>query len=455
MLPRGAIVVAGVSGGIDSMAMLHVLVRLKGRYGLELKVCHLNHNLRGSESRRDYDFVRGFCGENGLGFIGRTLRKGRLKDLKKTSLQEAARNERLKFLNEIALKLGAGVVALGHTLDDQAETALMRFVKGSSLSGLSGIPATRDKFVRPLIDVSRAEIEGYARENNIPYVVDSSNLKTDYLRNKLRLRLIPYIRRNFNPNIISTIARSSASLKEDNDFIEGVAEDEFKNAVMRQESGLIILNNATIAKMHDAIKARVFLKAARALSGKAGDLDFLSVHVAAFLGLVRGKRPNARLDTAHGIKVKREYEKLILAAHPERESECFEARLNVPGTTVLKREGLVFNARVQKTRPKDLGKNNDCAYFDYDRVKPPIVARSFMRGDSIVPLGMKGHKKIKEIFIEKKIPRGERGRIPVLVSGGEIMCIAGIKESEVFKLKGHTKKILRIEWKRRRSLDAL
>lgn len=449
MLPRGAIVVAGVSGGIDSMAMLHVLMRLKGRYGLELKVCHLNHNLRGIESRRDYAFVRGFCRESGLGFIGRTLRKGSLKNLKKTSLQEAARNERLKFFNEIALKLGAGAVALGHTLDDQAETALMRFIKGSSLSGLSGIPATRDKFVRPLIDVSRAEIEGYVRENNIPYVVDSSNLKTDYLRNKLRLRLIPYIRRNFNPSIISTIARSSASLKEDNDFIEGVAEDEFKNAVMRQESGLIILSNSTIAKTHDAIKARVFLKAVRALSGKAG-LDFSSAHVAAFLSLIRGKRPNARLDIAHGIKVKREYEKIIFATHSETGPECFEASLNVPGTTVLRHAGLVLNARVQKTRPKDLGKSKDCAYFDYDRVKPPVVLRSFMRGDSIVPLGMKGRKKIKEIFIEKKIPRGGRWKIPVLVSGSEVMCVAGVRESELFKLKGHTKRILKIEWKRRR-----
>ncbi len=458
MLSHGRTVVAGVSGGIDSMAMLHVLMRLQGRYGLKIRVCHLNHNLRAGESRRDHDFVRDFCGKNGLEFAGRTLRKGSLKNLE-ISLQEAAREKRLAFFHEIAFKAGASAIALGHTLDDQAETVLMRLIKGSSLNGLSGMSATRGKLIRPLIDVSRAEIERYAKENKVPHVVDSSNLKPDYLRNRLRLRLIPYIKRNFNPNIIPTIARTACSLKRDDDFLEGISEEALKNAVILRERDSVVLSRASIEKTHDAVKARVFLKALRGFFDYAGDDGFSSAHVSAFLNLLSGKSPDAELDIAHGIKVKREYEKIILSRglsrHKPKSPEYFEAYLKIPGITTVKSAGFAFISRIQKTMPKDLGKDKDRAYFDYDKLVFPVLARSFKHGDRIAPLGMKGHKKVKEIFIEGKIPAGRRRRIPMLVSGNEVMCIAGIKESEIFKLTENTKRILRIEWKRQGGPDAL
>jgi tRNA(Ile)-lysidine synthase len=198
MFRRGDTLCVAVSGGGDSTVLLHLLNALKDEFRLTLVVCHLNHNLRGKESERDFQFVKRTARRLGLAYEGKRLKKSGHRE---GSLQEWARVKRYEFLEEAAKKYGARRVALGHSMDDQAETVLMRLIKGSGLKGLTGMDPVRGIFIRPLIGLNRKEIERYAREKDIKYVIDSSNKSKKYLRNRLRLELIPFIEKGYNPNI--------------------------------------------------------------------------------------------------------------------------------------------------------------------------------------------------------------------------------------------------------------
>src|SRR3990170_7905509 len=204
MLSGGQTVVAAVSGGAGSVVMTHLLLELSEELGLRLIAAHMDHGLRGEESRRDHDFVKGLAKRLGLEFVSKRLKKGELKGLG-GSPQEAARVKRYAFFSDVALKYKAQRVSLGHTSDDQAETVIMRLLKGSSLSGLSGIPPVRGVFVRPLIQSIRASIEEYAREHGIAFVTDYTNLTVKYLRNRVRLELLPKLAKEYNPSIKETL----------------------------------------------------------------------------------------------------------------------------------------------------------------------------------------------------------------------------------------------------------
>lgn len=440
MLDKGDTVIAAVSGGADSMVMLHLLLRLKGELSLNVIVCHLNHGLRGAESKRDFKFVRDAATRLPLNFEGRTLRKGALKE-KGRSTQEAAREARYGFFMETAKKHGAQRVALGHTLDDQAETALMRFIKGSALGGLSGIPPVRDIFIRPLIDVSREDIEGFASENGVDYITDSTNLSTKYLRNKVRLGLIPYIRENFNCNITETLARTVRVLAEDRDFLEKYAHDACARAILEQDKRQVVLDRLYLAGLHKAVASRVFLMAASSLTGE----DIYSVHVDSFMDMVAGDNPSASLRLPGGLRALREYDRLILTRTRLKPPKPFEVALKIPGATAVKGAG-VFNSSILKKPPASLAGAPDEAYFDLEEAGGGLTLRPMEPGDRIVPFGMKGHKKIKEIFIEQKVPKERRSAYPLLCKGDVILWIPGIRRSGLFKVTGRTNRVLKISW---------
>jgi tRNA(Ile)-lysidine synthase len=475
MLASGDTVIAAVSGGADSMAMLDVLVRLSEAYSLRIVVCHLNHNLRGAGSRGDMAFVRAAARSFGLGFACRTLRPGALGSAG-ASVQEGAREKRLEFLDSVSRRHGGARIALGHTLDDQAETVLMRFLKGGSLTGLSGMLPARGRHIRPLIEVARAEVEGYVRATGIRFVTDPSNLTTKYLRNDIRLRLLPYIRRRYNPNIARTLARSAAVLGRDDGYLAMEAEKAMDKAVLERMAAGIVLDRGVLVKLHPAIASRVFLKAAYSLAGEG---EFGAAHVDSFIGLVKSGSPSARLRLPGKMTVQREYERIELTIGPPKAVRPFNAALKTPGTTRIKGAGVVLRttvldnpgtgpgalqgtgtgsaagaprggrraSRVQVgAGPKGVFNARNAAFFDLDALPGPLIVRSFRPGDRITPLGMSGHKKLKEVFIEAKVPRRMRALVPVVCAGEDVLWAAPLRQSDLYKVRRGTKKVLKVEW---------
>lgn len=441
MLSEGDIVVAAVSGGADSMVMLHLLDGLRKDLSIEVIVAHLNHNLRGRESSRDFEFVKAAAKRLGMRFAALTLRKGALKT-GKASLQEAAREKRQKFLLSVAKKYGADKIALGHTADDQAETVLMRLIKGSSLSGLKGIAPRRDAFIRPLIEVTRAEVEEFAKKNGIQYVVDSSNLTAKYLRNDVRLRLLPYLKRRYNPNIIETLSRTAAVLREEDGFIGLEADKACSRAILSREEGVVTLSREVLSRLHKAVLARVLLKTAGTL---AANPQIYGSHFNAFSDMVNGGDPSAALKLPGRLRVIREYGKVIVTTAKEDAKKPFPAvTLKAPGVTKINHGQ--FIAEVIEAVPEHLEKNESVAYFDEAVLKLTLLVRPFMPGDRLAPFGMKGHKKVKEIFIDRKIPLRERGAIPLVTSGKDVLWIAGVRRSGLFKAEKGGGRALRVEW---------
>lgn len=443
MLSKGDTVVAAVSGGADSVVMLSALVSIQKEFSLNLIAAHLDHGLRGAESRRDFLFVKGLAASMGLPFEGRQLKKGELK-ARGRSTQEAARDARYAFLESAAQKHGAKRIALGHTLDDQAETVLMRLIKGSSLSGLTGIPARRDNYIRPLIDVSRAEIERYAKAHGLEFVTDSTNLERKYLRNRVRLDLMPVLK-GFNPNIIETIARTAGLLATDDDFMEAASQKAFASSLTKQTEEIVELDRKKLSRMHPAMLSRVFLRAARLLGR---DVNMASAHVEAFAGLVRGERPNASAALPGNIEARRIYDRVAITGELPKKQPVFEKMIKIPGRTVIEGIG-EFEARVAKP-PAKFSADKDLAWFDYEAIKSagPLIARQARPGDRIRPFGVEGSKKLKGVFIDHKVPARERKRTPVVASGNMVVWLAGVRHSAEFRVGKKTGKALKLEFRK-------
>lgn len=262
MINIGDTIVVGVSGGADSVALLHFLYRIKDDYNLTIKVCHVNHKIRTSgTAERDADFVKGLCEEFGVEFYLKEVDIPSLSKSRKLSEELVGREERYKFFNEIAGKYGK--IATAHNKNDNVETLLMRLVRGTGLNGLSGIPYKRDNIIRPLLDVEREEIEKYLKDNDLYHIIDETNFETDYTRNKVRLELLPMIKDSLNPNIINSLGDMIRSYSDDNDYIEKQVDSVFNHIV--NDDGNI--NIKELNKIDNAIRARIILRCIKLYTG--------------------------------------------------------------------------------------------------------------------------------------------------------------------------------------------
>lgn len=466
MLERGATICVAVSGGVDSCALLHVLNAIREEFSLRLIVCHLNHNLRGKESDRDFRFVKKLAVGLGLRFVGAKLTLEEVRKRKGKSLQEWARERRMGFLRRSSQKFGAAAIALGHNMDDQAETVLMRFIKGSGTSGLCGMRPKGAGLIRPLAETSREEIERYARQNGLKHVLDSTNKSPKYLRNRVRSELIPFIEGRYNPNIKETVLRTARALRSDDDYLRSVAEGVFPMVARRADGKSVLMDRGKLLRLPGAILARVFLMALEVLKERGNGV--YTPQIDGFIALLKGEKPNAAVTLRKGLYVKREYDAITVSTDEVgwRADEagclavktalspksCRGVRLKIPGRTEVMGLGCGFKAAVLNKRPRSLKAGGPSrtagwavAYFDYEKVALPIEVRTFKPGDRMTPLGMKGHKKLKDIFMDDKIPEGQRRAIPLVVSGGDIIWAVGHRQAEACKVGDGTKKVLRLE----------
>jgi len=447
MLKPGETIIVSVSGGPDSMALLYSLSELRKVFSLSLIVAHVNHGLRGRESERDARFVAQEARKLGFPIV---VEKVSLKKAAGESLQELARNVRYQVLNGIAKKYRASRIATGHTADDQAETVLMRFLRGSGKKGLGGIPPIREgKFIRPLIEVTREEIMEYLGENKVKWILDSSNLKTVYLRNKLRKELIPALKK-FNPNIISHLAKISSDFRDDDIFLNALAMKIWKKMADVSRNGLCI-NIPLLLSVPPSIQKRLIMRSIREILGSTRGISHS--HYEMILEAARSRSPNLELVLPRDLRAERQYSKLILTKDRTRGKSHghgleFKILLKIPGITRIEGQEIKVKARIirkgiglsrlRKTPPEQ-------AYFDQKDIIPPLVLRGFQPGDRIQPFGLKGEKKVKDLFIEKKVPRSLRAKVPILDSGRGILWVLGMSQAEIGRVRKGTRNILHLE----------
>lgn len=449
IIKKGDSIVVGVSGGPDSVCLLHVLWRLKEEFNLRLVAVHINHMLRGAESYRDEDFVKNLCSMLEIELQSICVDIKKISKEKNMSLEEAGREERYRHFEMAADRVGAKRIAVAHNKNDQAETVLMNIIRGTGLDGLKGMDYIRGSIIRPLLDVERCEIEAYCRDNNLNPITDSSNLENIYARNKIRLNVIPFIDSLFDCNFVKSIDRMNRLIKDDINFIDDKIKKSYYNAVLRKENAEVELLLGKLKRMHVAVKRRVIRKAINEVKGNVKGIE--SIHIESVIDMANNGRVGAKLDLP-GIKIGKTYDSIRFYKN-EKKADTFEfvAGLSIPGLTEIGDNKHLIEASViteyNAGEFKGIRGSSLTQFFDYDRLNEGINVRKRKEGDYFKPINSNGTKKLKEYFIDNKIPREMRDNIPLIARESEIIWIVGYKISDKFKVTENTKRVLRLAYK--------
>lgn len=433
--------VVGVSGGVDSVALLDLLTRLPG-FDLTLVVAHLNHCLRGEESDADEQFCRELAAGYGARFVSCRVEVRAVAAARRLNLEDAARQERISFFDELRAATGAAAVVLAHHGDDQAETVMMRLLRGSGTTGLAGMPyRNRRGYARPLLEVRRAELENYLVTRGLGWREDSSNSDTRYLRNRIRHELLPLLE-EYNPAIRTQLGTTAALLRDDDAMLELLAGQEFAASWLMEE-GRASVAVAQLLGLHPALQRRVLRYACSQLSGT---LDGLAQQHILLLGeLTAAAAPNARLALPQGISAIREYGRLLLVketrARPGTENGYDLVVTETGSYPLAGGDRLVVEACHQADFT-----DSDVVSIDLERFPFPWAIRTVRPGDRLIPFGMTGRKKVKNLFIDRKIPTAERKRVPVLLCGADLLWIGGVCTSELCRISATSGKLVKVSY---------
>lgn len=446
LIENGDKIVLGLSGGPDSVCLLHILNRLKQQKNIEVYAAHLNHQIRGIEAQKDALYVSKLCEEMGTTLFIKSVDVPKYCEEKGMSLEEGARKLRYEMFDEIKNKTKSNKIAVGHNLNDQAETVLMRIMRGTGLQGLRGIEYIRDGvIIRPILDVERSQIEEYCEKNNLNPRIDKTNLEGIYTRNKIRLELLPYMKDNFNSNVIESIVRMSNNLKLDSEYIEQEAEIKFKEVCNLLEDSVEV-DLKEYVDLHEAIKVRILRSSIKYILGDTNFIDYK--HIEDILDLESDTKIDKKIILPRGIFVYRKKESIILT-NKEIIVEDIEFKYNVPSNGFIKikeiRE-IIETQTMSIERYKSTRADKASKVFDFNKIKGGIVVRSRKQGDKI-KLTM-GSKKIKDLFIDLKIPRDDRCKVPIILDEQGIICVGEYKVSENYKIDDKTKEVLKISFKK-------
>ncbi|MFC4767564.1 tRNA lysidine(34) synthetase TilS [Effusibacillus consociatus] len=457
LFQNGDRILAGVSGGADSVALLYVLHELAEEEGWELHVAHVEHGLRGEESIEDARFVEDLCCKLNLPFhLGQPHVKAFAEE-KNVPTQVAARELRYQFFEETAQSIGANKLALAHHADDQAETILMRILRGTSVSGLAGIPLRRQmnelELVRPFLYIGREEIEEYCRVANIPYRTDSSNALTEYFRNKIRLQLIPLLQSQYNGNIKRALLQLGKIAADEDRYLEEQTEVLLQQAMLEKNDKKMTLQTCRLLDAPVALQRRTITLILYYLCGHTKEWE--AKHIEQILRLAQHSNPSARIDLPDGIQAWREYDLLHIGKKMGYSSPAEEIRAELPVPHLLEETVSVphffelsefpIRGSLELVKGSVSPSNPWEAVFDYDDIKGrKFVIRSRRHGDVFRPQGMAGTKKIKEILMEARVPREQRDHWPLWVLENQIVWVTGIRRGSLAPVRPETRVTLRI-----------
>lgn len=406
MFSEGDGVVAAISGGSDSVCMLHLLCRVREKIGIKIYVAHINHMMR-TTATRDEDFVKNLCEMWDIPFYSLRKNVEEIAKQEKISTELCGRNIRYEFFEEVLHKTGSRTVLTAHNKNDNAETFLMHLFRGSGSGGLSGISPVRDNICRPLLGFTKEEIENYLKEHNIPWVEDETNALSLYTRNIVRNEIMPLIRK-INPSAEDAILKASSCIKADDEFLNYLAD----TSGALSENGI---NTEKFLSVAEPIQKRVVMKALK----KSG-YEVSAITIAAVSSLA-DKQNGKCFVFPCGSKAVKEYGKIVFL--PPEENIDFNYEICIGEKIFLKESEVYVSLQKEKPSPPYLKLNKQCTKLN---IRPPI------RGDKFSPSGMAGHKKLSDFFADSKIPKTKREKFPIFICEGKIAAVGSLRVDNDF-----------------------
>lgn len=430
MLEKGDTVICAVSGGADSMCLLTVMSKIAKEMDLTVVAANLNHSLRGAEGDGDSQYVETICEIKGIPFYGKRTDIASVAKAEGKSVEEAGREERYKFFDELSLKLGGAKIATGHNISDNAETIIFRLIRGSSAKGLCGIRYKRGNIIRPLLDVSREEIVEYLVENAVMWREDSTNAQLHYSRNKIRHKVIPKLN-EIVPCAVEKIVGCGKTLAEDEQYLSSLAQKLLASAYVDKDeysTSAILGAPLPIAK-----------RAAAELLEEWGAKDVGQDKILAFIELCK-KPSGKRMDINSEVYVLRSFYTVMKQSRQSEQSFSYVLR---PGQKI-RHYNWEISVNILDKRPEK--EDNSIAVFDAQQLFGSLTVRSRIDGDKIKIKGG-GSKKLKDLFMEHKIPQNLRSNVPVVTKGDEIVFVAPFRKSPRYEAGAEAKKFLVIEYR--------
>ena len=443
LIRHGEKLLVAVSGGADSVVLLDLLVQEQSALGVTLCVAHVNHGLRGAESDADEDFVRERAAVSGCAFLVHRADVGAIAESKRAGIQETARRVRYEFFEKAMRDRGYDAIVTGHHADDNAETILMNILRGTGIQGLSGIPPLREDVcvIRPLLFAGRDEIEQYAESEGLPFREDSSNLTEDYRRNFLRHRILPLVKDQINPQVTESLRRTGEVFWSLQRYLDGEGARVLSRLMHRKGEGVVALAIEGLEALPDLLVSTVLANVTTGTTGHQPGFN----QVEAIRALLSAQ-PGSSTQLTGSWAVFREREELVFW------ETDIDLPVNVP--VVPGREYMVAGFRFA-SRETDLtggtrGGSGNVEFIDADLLRgKKLRLRSWKPGDTFIPLGMKGRKKVSDFLIDSKVPLFQKQQYPVLeTEDGEIVWLCGQRIDDRFKLTETTRSVLRLEFNR-------
>jgi tRNA(Ile)-lysidine synthase len=489
LVSQGDSVLVAVSGGADSVALLYVLFDLHEDMGFSLEAAHLNHGIRGKAAEEDAAFVEKVCRKLGVRCCVELVDAPSLARRAKLSLEEAARELRHKFLIEKARAGNHNKIALGHTMDDQAETVLMHLIRGAGILGVSGMkpiseqwiqPDSRVFFIRPFLITSRAAVKDFLASRTISCREDESNIDMNFTRNRVRHELMEILRTKYNPRIVEALSSHASLATEVEDYLSMAASEAYQRCVRKEASENIELELTPFLSYHACVQSYIVREAFRRLCGSLKDFGF--THVASLVNLASSGQSGDSIDVASGISAwldgrsfwigrtsalrsgKDNGPRFLVRLEPGEEVWLPDLGVTI-ASEVLSRE--TQDDKPGKDRPgmnklriDKLGKDKpgidklengdslksgpDRVFFDLEKLKPPLVLRNLEPGDRMTPFGMDGTKKIQDLLVDLKVPRARRKKLAALCDQKQILWLVGVRRSSAAPVTQMTRSALSV-----------
>jgi len=479
LVKKGCRVVVAVSGGPDSVCLLHLLAGLRQELGIDLHAAHLDHQIRGEESAADAAYVAELARSLDIPLTTGKEDVNAYRQRKRISLEEAAREVRYRFLADAAATVGADYIATGHTLDDHIETVLMHIIRGTGVRGLTGLRPIKEwrlngrkvNIIRPLLEISRGQTAAYCQQRKLNPRLDSTNLSLSPLRNRVRKQLLPLLE-EYNPGIREALLRTAAAAEDEVDYFDTEVAGLWQT-VVKDYDGILALDKKALLSTPSALKRHLLRAAIEKLLGSLKDIE--TRHIEAVMSAL-DKPAGRRLNLPQGLLFYVDYDRYLLGRDLAKLCPYpvigGEYKLNIPGETQLpgwivkaeiieikegKSEGALAPSETNIPLPfvkgkgiKGLGFKDDAfsACVDLEKTGTDLTMRRRRPGDFFRPLGMNETKKVNRFMIDEKLPQFWRARIPIVCSPMQILWLVGYRIDDRAKVTEKTKRVLRLEFKK-------